>query len=184
MGERRERGREVDRTCRHFVCWGGGSKKGAVHANRVFCRRRARCLHKEPADGSRWPTVTPEEMHPYNNDILPHKAPCVLVATHGHMSERRPSLYRPPASLSHFRPPSLTCSSVSPFTIEPFLFALCRRIFCRRFRICLRRGYLKTCHPRTGILVAHFRETGSGGRVIHDGGRSATSGCRGLPGKS
>lgn len=65
-------------------------------------------------------------------------------------------LYRPPASLSHFRPPSLICSTVSPFTIGLFLFALSRRIFCRRFRIRLRRGYLKTCHHRTGILVAHL----------------------------
>lgn len=29
---------------------------------------------KGPADGSNWPTVTPEEMRCYNNDILQHKA--------------------------------------------------------------------------------------------------------------
>lgn len=28
MGERREKGREVDRTCRHFVCWGEKIKRG------------------------------------------------------------------------------------------------------------------------------------------------------------
>lgn len=96
--KRREYGRAEGkraggRTGRAGILFAGvEKKKGAVHANRVFCGRRARCIHKEPADGSRWPTVTPEEMHPYNNDILSHKAPCVFVATHGHMSERRPSI--------------------------------------------------------------------------------------------
>lgn len=124
MGERRERGREVDRTCRHFVCWGGGSKKGAVHANRVFCGRRARCLHKEPADGSRWPTVTPEEMHPYNNDILPHKAPCVL-SRHAWPHVREETLYIVPQRRSHTFGPhrslALLCrlSPSSPFSSLP-----------------------------------------------------------------
>lgn len=168
-----KKGGRADRTCRHFVCW-GRKKKGAVHANRVFCGRRARCVHKEPADGSRWPTVTPEEMHPYNNDILPHKAPCVLVATHGHMSERRPSISSHSVALTLSAPIAHLLFCVA---FQHRALSLC--ISCQRFRICLWRRYLKAFHPCAGIFVAHFRETGSGDWVIHVGGRSVTSGCRG-----
>lgn len=83
-------------------------------------------------------------------------------------------LYRPTASLSHFRPPSLTCSSVSPFTIEFFLFAF----FCQRFRICLS-DIFESLPPSP----RHFCRLLSGKwkrrPVIHVGGRSVTSGCRG-----
>lgn len=133
---RAEGKRAGGRTGRAGILFAGGrEKKGAVHANRVFCGRRARCVHKEPADGSRWPTVTPEEMHPYNNDILLHKAPCVLVATHGHMSERRPSIS------SH----SVTLTLSAPIAHLLFCVAFHHRalslcIFCQRFRICLSDG--------------------------------------------
>lgn len=143
--------------CLLGVGWGrGGGKKGAVHANRVFCGRRARCLHKEPADGSRWPTVTPEEMHPYNNDILPHKAPCVLVATHGHMSERRPSISSPSVALTLSAPVAHSLYCVAFHHRALSLRSLPVAFFSRRFRIRLRRGHLKTCHHRAGIPVAHL----------------------------
>lgn len=178
-----------------------GERAGGGQDVQAFCLlggkvKRGRCMLIEFSAGGGRDASTKSPQTDQDGRQSPQKK-CTLIITTFFRTKRLvfssprmatcprgDPLYRPPASLSHFRPPSLTCSTVSPFTIELFLFALCRHIFCRRFRICLRRGYLKTCHPRTGILVAHFRETGSGGRVIHVGGRSATSGCRGLPGKS
>lgn len=82
-------------------------------------------------------------------------------------------LCRPTASLSHFRPPSLTRSSVSPSNIELFLFASA---------FVSDGGIFESLPPsRRHFFLAYFRETGSGGGwVIHVGGRSVTSGCRGV----
>lgn len=168
-----KKGGRADRTCRHFVCWGREKKK--KRGRGMLIEFSARCVHKEPADGSRWLTVTPEEMHPYNNDILPHKAPCVLVATHGHMSERRPSISSHSVALTLSAPNRSLAPLCRRWNIELFLCAS----FCQCFRICLRRGIFATFHPRAGIFVAYFRETGSDDWVIHVGGRSATGGCRG-----
>lgn len=133
MAERREK-RAGGRTGRAGILFAGGREEK---------KKRGRCMliefsagggrdasTKEPAEGSRWPTVTLEEMHPYNNDILPHKAPCVLVATHGHMSERRPSMS------SH----SVALTLSAPIAHSLFCVAFQHRALSLCFRICLRRG--------------------------------------------
>lgn len=43
------------------------------------------------------PAVTAEEMRCYENDILPHKGPVVLVATHGYMSCPTETFYATPS---------------------------------------------------------------------------------------
>lgn len=54
-------------TRRHWVC----AEKGWCMLIAFFAAEQC---DKGPADGSHWPTVTPEEMRCYNNDILRHKA--------------------------------------------------------------------------------------------------------------
>lgn len=104
MGERRERGREVDRTCRHFVCWGGEGGGGV---------KRGRCMLIEFSAGGGRDASTKSPQTDQDGRQSPQKK-CTLiittffrtkrlvfsVATHGHMSERRPSISSPSVALT------------------------------------------------------------------------------------
>lgn len=123
-----------------------GERAGGGQDVQAFCLlggkvKRGRCMLIEFSAGGGRDASTKSPQTDQDGRQSPQKK-CTLIITTFFRTKRLvfssprmatcprgDPLYRPPASLSHFRPPSLTCSSVSPFTIEPFLFALCRRIF-------------------------------------------------------
>lgn len=126
--KRREYGRAEGkraggRTGRAGILFAGGEKK------------RGRCMLIEFSAGGGRDASTKNPQTDQDGRQSPQKK-CTLIITTFFRTKRLvfssprmatcprgDPLYRPTASLSHFRPPSLTCFSVSPFNIELFLFA-------------------------------------------------------------
>lgn len=91
-------------------------------------------------------------MHCYNNDILPHKAPCVLMATHGYMSERRPSISSHSVALTLL--PTLSRSTVLNWSFSSFSSVCANPLSARPYLS--PRGYLNTFRPTHTFLSPSF----------------------------
>lgn len=91
-------------------------------------------------------------MHCYNNDILPHKAPCVLMATHGYMSERRPSISSHSVALTLL--PTLSWSTVLHWPFSSFSSVCANPLSARPYLS--PRGYLNTFRPTYTFLSPSF----------------------------
>lgn len=91
-------------------------------------------------------------MHCYNNDILPHKAPCVLMATHGYMSERRPSISSHSVALTLL--PALSWSTMLHWSFSSFSSVCANPLSARPYLS--PRGYLNTFRPTHTFLSPNF----------------------------
>ncbi len=128
---------------------------------------------------SRWTKLV--RRHPRRNALLwkrhsSTQSPCVLMATHGYMSDGDPLCHSIALNLTLL--PALSWSTVLPWSFSSFSLSV--HPFSVPPYLCLW-GYLHTFRPTHTFLLLNFREMQSPRQVIHiDIKCSALVGCQRL----
>lgn len=154
-------------TRRHWVC----AEKGWCMLIAFFAAEQC---DKGPADGSHWPTVTPEEMRCYNNDILRHKASVFsrLCTATSPMATLYVVLSH---SNSHCR-----CIQIVYCIAWILQSSLCSSTTPPSTPCLSLRGYLHTFHPTQTVFVAGLWEMWSPRQELPIDSRLSSPSCQKL----